>query len=174
MKARLLLCLALLLMTGCGANGTLAIPTAVPPSIATLVREAPTTAAGVIATTEVVIDAAATRTSQTAGTVVPRVATGVAGIPKAIETVVPRVATGVAGLSGGSPQATPVPIPWPEAEAMILNGQVRQVTQLHSREVRLRLKDGREVVTTEPTIDDVFRVIQRCGNPCSDISVATE
>jgi hypothetical protein len=80
------------------------------------------------------------------------------------------------------PTATPVPatpesaseVPWPVAEEMILNGEVRQVTQLHSLEVTLYLWDGREVVTMEPKIDEVFRVIERCGEPCSDILMATE
>jgi hypothetical protein len=80
------------------------------------------------------------------------------------------------------PTATPVPhtpkpaseVPWLEAEEMILNGEVQQVTQLHSLEVTLYLWDGREVVTMEPKIDEVFRVIERCGEPCSDIVMATE
>jgi hypothetical protein len=65
-------------------------------------------------------------------------------------------------------------IEWEEARELILSGQVEQVVQLHSLEVRLTLKDGRELVTTEPNIDDVFGVVDECGEPCDDIIIATE
>jgi hypothetical protein len=75
--------------------------------------------------------------------------------------------------------ATPKPsrqdeIPWTEAEALILEGEVQQVVQLHSLEVTLVLRNGMGVKTTEPTIDEVFRVIERCGDACSDMVLATE
>jgi inhibitor of cysteine peptidase len=65
-------------------------------------------------------------------------------------------------------------IEWDEARELILSGQVEQVVQLHSLEVRLRLEDGREVVTIEPHIDDVFDVVDECGEPCDDVIIATE
>jgi hypothetical protein len=65
-------------------------------------------------------------------------------------------------------------ISWDEAKQLILSGQVAQVTQLHSLEVRLLLKDGRMVVTTEPAIDDVFELVRQCGAPCDDIVLVTE
>jgi hypothetical protein len=51
---------------------------------------------------------------------------------------------------------------------------VRQAFQTHALEVRLYLKDGRSVVTTETRIDEVFQVIRDCGPPCADIMIATE
>jgi hypothetical protein len=65
-------------------------------------------------------------------------------------------------------------IPWAEAEALILEGEVRQVVQLHSLEVTLVLRNDARVKTTEPSIDEVFRVIERCGDACSDMVLATE
>jgi inhibitor of cysteine peptidase len=65
-------------------------------------------------------------------------------------------------------------IEWEEARELIMSGQVEQVVQLHSLEVRLYLEDGRELVTTEPNIDDVFDVVDECGEPCADIILATE
>ncbi len=65
-------------------------------------------------------------------------------------------------------------IEWQEARELILSGQVEQVVQLHSLEVRLYLKDGRVLVTTEPHIDEVFAVVDQCGEPCADIILATE
>ena len=65
-------------------------------------------------------------------------------------------------------------IEWEEARELILSGQVEQVVQLHSLEVRLHLEDGRTLVTTEPSIDDVFDVVEECGEPCADMVLATE
>ena len=63
---------------------------------------------------------------------------------------------------------------WEQAVAMILNGEVTQVTQTHDLKVYLILKDGRSFSTTEPAIDDVMRIVDFCGEPCKDILVATE
>jgi inhibitor of cysteine peptidase len=68
----------------------------------------------------------------------------------------------------------PSRIEWQEAQEHILSGQVEQVVQLHSLEVRLYLEDGRTLVTTEPKIDDVFDVVDECGEPCADMILATE
>jgi hypothetical protein len=65
-------------------------------------------------------------------------------------------------------------VSWNEAKALITGGMVRQAFQTHALEVRLSLKDGTSVVTTEPRIDEVFRVIRECGAPCADIMTATE
>jgi hypothetical protein len=74
------------------------------------------------------------------------------------------------------PNTPPAPtrVSWEEAQSLILSGQVRAVAQSHSLEVSLTLKDGRQLITTEPEIDAIFRVIQECGAPCADILVATE
>ena len=63
---------------------------------------------------------------------------------------------------------------WEHAVAMIMNGEVSQVVQAHDLTVQLTLKDGRTMTAIEPAIDEIFRVIETCGAPCSDIRVATE
>jgi len=63
---------------------------------------------------------------------------------------------------------------WEEARELILAGEVVQVTQLHSLEVTLELKDGRQLVTKEPEIDAVFDVVDQCGEACADVVMATE
>jgi hypothetical protein len=63
---------------------------------------------------------------------------------------------------------------WEEAVQLLRSGEVKQVVQAHSLQVMLTLADGRQVVTTEPAIDEVFRVIQACGPPCANIVQATE
>jgi inhibitor of cysteine peptidase len=65
-------------------------------------------------------------------------------------------------------------VPWDEARLMILAGEVAQVTQLHSLQVTLTMRDGRRLVTYEPEIDDVIEVLEECGERCSDIILATE
>jgi hypothetical protein len=65
-------------------------------------------------------------------------------------------------------------ISWEAAVAMLNNGEVAQVVQTHNLQVTLDLKDGRSLVTREPNIDDVFKIIDGCGQPCANISVATE
>ena len=72
------------------------------------------------------------------------------------------------------PESSSTEIPWDEARELILAGEVEQVTQLHSLEVTLELEDGRRLVTTEPAIDDVFDVVDACGEPCADMILATE
>ncbi len=62
-------------------------------------------------------------------------------------------------------------VSWTQAMEIIMSGQVQQVAQAHSREVTVFLKDGQILDPIEPE-DEVFRldaVIERCGEPCSDI-----
>ena len=73
-----------------------------------------------------------------------------------------------------SPESSPVDVSWEEARELILAGEVAQVAQLHSLEVTLELKDGRQVVTVEPEIDAVFDVVDECGEACEDIVLVTE
>lgn len=63
---------------------------------------------------------------------------------------------------------------WEEAVTLILAGRVTQVVQTHALTVTLYLEDGSIVTTIEPVIDDVFDVISRCGDACSDMILATE
>lgn len=65
-------------------------------------------------------------------------------------------------------------VDWSKAVSIILSGQVSQVVQTHDLKVYITLKDGRTVVSTEPVIDELFQLIEYCGEPCSDIRVATE
>jgi len=65
-------------------------------------------------------------------------------------------------------------IPWSDAVALVVGGKVERVVQLHSLKVTLYLKDGGRRVTIEPSIDEVFKVIQECGEPCADILLITE
>jgi hypothetical protein len=75
-------------------------------------------------------------------------------------------------------QADPTPLPdevdWPTAVEILNSGEVEQVVQLHNLTVTFLLKDGQEVKTVEPFIDEVFKEVERCGAACSNIILATE
>ena len=68
----------------------------------------------------------------------------------------------------------PSEVDWETAVEILNTGEVEMVTQLHSLEVILTLKDGTEIHTVEPNIDAIFQEVEKCGNPCSQIVRATE
>lgn len=63
---------------------------------------------------------------------------------------------------------------WDDAVVVILEGKVNQVIQFHDLTVVLVLEDGLMVEAIQPEIDEVLRVIDRCGTKCADIQIATE
>jgi hypothetical protein len=75
---------------------------------------------------------------------------------------------------GYPPPGTPIMMDWATAQTFLLSGQVTQVIQSHSLQVILTLIDGRQIITTEPALDDVVKFIQQCGEPCKNITVTTE
>jgi len=72
--------------------------------------------------------------------------------------------------------STPYPseVDWNTAVEILNTGDVEIVTQAHSLDITLIMKDGSEIHTVEPTIDAIFAEIDRCGQPCSEIIMATE
>ena len=60
-------------------------------------------------------------------------------------------------------------IDWSQAEETILSGKVAKVYQAPTQHITLVLKDGSVALTTEPLLDEVTQVIERCGDPCKDI-----
>jgi hypothetical protein len=80
----------------------------------------------------------------------------------------------ITSLKIASPATDAVQISWEDARNLILEGQVTMAAQSHSLDVQLQLADGSTVTTQEPAIDEIFKVIQECGDPCSSILIATE
>jgi hypothetical protein len=82
------------------------------------------------------------------------------------------------GAMPTDPIASPTPYPseveWETAVEILNTGDVEMVTQFHSLDVLLTMKDGTKTKTVEPSIDDIFQEIEKCGQPCSDILIATE
>lgn len=65
-------------------------------------------------------------------------------------------------------------VSWDAAKVIVNSGMVLAVSQTHAFEVQLSLKGGGSLATTEPRIDEVFRVIEACGMPCKNIAMITE
>jgi hypothetical protein len=101
----------------------------------------------------------------------PAPATGPTAYP------IPNLPTGLppSGPNPGyPPPGTAETADWATAQTFLISGQVVQVTQSHSLQVILTLRDGRQLATTEPAFDDVLKVIEQCGDLCKDIVVTTE
>ena len=77
---------------------------------------------------------------------------------------------------GGDPTPTPYPgeIAWQDVPDLLSTGEVESVFQTHALAVTFHMRDGSEIETTEPEIDDIFRLVDECGDPCADLMLATE
>ena len=80
------------------------------------------------------------------------------------------------GCGGARVEPTPYPdqVDWDTAIEILNSGEVEMAAQLHNRTVTLTLKDGTVVRTVEPTLDAIFDEVEKCGQPCSGIGLATE
>lgn len=68
----------------------------------------------------------------------------------------------------------PEEVPWVVAVEIIRRGEVEIIFQLHDLQVTLSFADGSKITTFEPVIDAVFDVVDKCGQLCSNIIIATE
>ena len=80
------------------------------------------------------------------------------------------------GCGGARNEPTPYPgkVDWETAIEILSSGEVEMAAQLHNLTVTLTLKDGTVIRTIEPTIDAIFDEVDKCGQPCSGIALATE
>ena len=80
------------------------------------------------------------------------------------------------GCGGARIEPTPYPdkVDWEMAIEILNSGDVEMAAQLHNLTVTLTLKDGTVIRTVEPTIDAIFDEVEKCGEPCSGIALATE
>ena len=65
-------------------------------------------------------------------------------------------------------------ISWEEAVEVINDGKVQRGFQSHSLFVSLQLSNGSILHTKQPSIDEIFRVIDDCGSKCDRASILTE
>ena len=65
-------------------------------------------------------------------------------------------------------------VTWEEAVNILNTGQVAYVMQAHNLDVILYLKNNTTLKTKEPHIDDIIFAVEKCGEPCKDLPIATE
>ncbi|MBD3253293.1 hypothetical protein GF386_06165 [Candidatus Pacearchaeota archaeon] len=65
-------------------------------------------------------------------------------------------------------------ITWERALDYLHSGEVASIMQAHSLEVTLQLKNKIILKTTEPSIDEIFREVDKCGEVCKNIITSTE
>jgi len=82
--------------------------------------------------------------------------------------------TGTACGGNAKPVRTSGQITWAQAKRLLEDCRVTSIGQTHSRLVTLRLKGGETAHTTEPQIDDIFRVLNLLPRSCAPKAVATE
>ena len=63
---------------------------------------------------------------------------------------------------------------WPQVFGLLLSGEVTKVAQAEDLQVFLTLKDGRTFVTQQPSVDEILRMIESCGEACKDVLVETK
>ena len=63
---------------------------------------------------------------------------------------------------------------WQTAVEILNTGQVTEAYQTHNLQVTLTLADGRQIKTVEPSLDEIFREVELCGDSCSNIIMVTE
>lgn len=74
-------------------------------------------------------------------------------------------------FSGPRTVHAPTSVAWPSAEALVLAGEVIEIERQRDGTIRLRLADGRHLVTDEPAEGEALRLIERCGEPCANVKV---
>lgn len=60
-------------------------------------------------------------------------------------------------------------IEWSEVETILNSGQVAEVFQRYSLPIVITLKDGRIILVVSPAKDDIFKLLDQCGQKCNDI-----
>ena len=80
----------------------------------------------------------------------------------------------LAGCAGTPSTPYPAEVDWETAVAILNTGDVEMVAQAHSLDVIFTMRDGANIHTVEPQIDAIFDEVEKCGQPCSQVAIATE
>lgn len=97
----------------------------------------------------------------------------VEGIEEGDKVIVRKLRALAEGETGRPPVIGSTLIPWIQALNLIRTCEVERVGQTHALDVYLTLKDGTEVRTVEPYIDEVFYAVSE-AKKCPPIPIATE
>ncbi len=63
---------------------------------------------------------------------------------------------------------------WSKIPELLASGNVSEVRQLPTLEIIITLKDGRFVLTTAPAKDEIFTLLDQCGEKCNSIRRLSE
>jgi hypothetical protein len=65
-------------------------------------------------------------------------------------------------------------IEWSKVEALLNGGQVAEVFQRFSLPVVITMKDGQIILVVSPAKDEIFKLLDQCGQPCNEIRRLSE
>lgn len=65
-------------------------------------------------------------------------------------------------------------ISWIEAKELVFECYVKTVFQTHARQVTIVLKNGIQLETIEPNLDDIINFVMSVQEKCGEIPIATE
>jgi hypothetical protein len=85
-----------------------------------------------------------------------------------------KISTNMDWPIGVTPDQLKNYVTWEHAIDLIVDEQVITTAQAHSLAVQLELLNGTWVSTIEPSIDTIFAVLRKCGEPCENVGQITE
>lgn len=65
-------------------------------------------------------------------------------------------------------------IEWSAVEALVAAGGVADVFQSHTLQVIINMKDGTGYVVIEPAKDEIFKLLDQCGEKCFEVKRVSE
>jgi hypothetical protein len=65
-------------------------------------------------------------------------------------------------------------IEWSQVQALLISGQVAEVFQRFSLPIVITMKDGRIILVESPAKDEIFKLLDQCGEQCNDIRRLSE
>ena len=63
---------------------------------------------------------------------------------------------------------------WAQAYAMLLNGEVSQILGADTEKITLVLRDGRSLLAAQPAPGDILRMIETCGDICTQVEIGAD
>jgi hypothetical protein len=65
-------------------------------------------------------------------------------------------------------------IDWAKVPEILTSGNVAEVFQAYSLQVTIKMKDGSGYVVTEPAKNEIFNLLDQCGETCSGVKRISE
>ena len=65
-------------------------------------------------------------------------------------------------------------IEWSQVETLLQNEQISEVLQQYTLQVVITLEDGRILLVVEPAKDEIFKLLDACGDRCNKIRRLSE